>query len=67
MPFNADTVELLLVSYMGSCPQVETPSSDLNVLHVLQAFYVPFAFLGISLISGNDWLSDVLGILAGHL
>jgi hypothetical protein len=31
MPFNADTVELLLVSYMGSCPQVETPSSDLNV------------------------------------
>jgi len=34
---------------------------------VLQAFYVPFAFLGISLISGNDWVSDVLGILAGHL
>ena len=34
---------------------------------LLQAFYVPFAFMGISLISGGNWVSDLLGIIVGHL
>ena len=33
----------------------------------LQAFYLPFAMLALSLVMGGDWLSDLLGILAGHL
>ena len=33
----------------------------------LQAFYLPFAMLALSLVMGGDWMSDLLGILAGHL
>ena len=34
---------------------------------LLQAFYVPVAFVAIDLVTGKDWMSDVLGILVGHL
>lgn len=33
----------------------------------LQAFWLPFAMLALSLVMGGSWLSDALGILAGHL
>jgi hypothetical protein len=33
----------------------------------LQAFYLPFALLGLSLLLGGNWVADLLGILAGHL
>lgn len=33
----------------------------------LQAFYVPVAFVAIDLVTGKQWMSDVLGILVGHL
>ena len=33
----------------------------------LQAFYVPVAFVAIDLVTGKHWMSDVLGILVGHL
>ena len=34
---------------------------------LLQAFYVPVAFVAIDLVTGKHWMSDVLGILVGHL
>lgn len=33
----------------------------------IQAFYLPFALMGLSLAMGGDWMSDLLGILVGHL
>ena len=36
-------------------------------LTCLQAFYVPFAFLAIDLVTGKHWIGDALGILVGHL
>ena len=33
----------------------------------LQAFWLPFAMLALSLVMGGNWVSDALGILAGHL
>ncbi len=45
MPLSADTIELLLVRHVGSCPQVEMQSSDLNVFSctsgILCAFCLP--------------------------
>ena len=33
----------------------------------LQAFYLPFALAALSFFMGGDWVSDVLGIVVGHL
>ncbi|DBA75375.1 hypothetical protein WJX77_010985 [Trebouxia sp. C0004] len=64
-PFLASPLIFMLI-YVWS-RNFPTASVSIMGLVSVEAFYVPFAFLGISLISGNDWLSDVLGILAGHL
>lgn len=47
--------------------QETTPSSTDSKCKHLQAFYVPAAFVAIDLVTGKHWLSDVLGILVGHL
>lgn len=45
------------------------PSASVSIMGFfsVEAFYVPFAFMGISLISGGNWVSDLLGIIVGHL
>ena len=45
------------------------PSGNVSIMGMvnLQAFYLPFAMLALSLIMGGDWVSELLGILAGHL
>ena len=45
------------------------PSGNVSIMGLvnLQAFYLPFAMLALSLIMGGDWVSELLGILAGHL
>jgi Derlin-2/3 len=45
------------------------PTGNVSLMGVvtIQAFYMPFALLGLSFIMGGNWLSDLLGIFAGHL
>ena len=33
----------------------------------LQAFYLPFALMALSVLMGGDWISDAMGIVVGHL
>ncbi len=33
----------------------------------VQAFYLPFVYVGLALLMGSDWRPTVIGILAGHL
>ena len=40
---------------------------DFPFWQILQAFYVPFAFVAIDLVTGKHWIEDALGILVGHL
>ena len=32
-----------------------------------QGFYLPFVFLGFSMLIGGNWVADIFGILGGHL
>lgn len=45
------------------------PTSNVSLMGLvsIQAFYLPFALMGLSLAMGGDWMSDLLGILVGHL
>lgn len=45
------------------------PTGNVSLMGLanIQAFYLPFALMGLSLVMGGDWMSDLLGILAGHL
>lgn len=45
------------------------PTSNVSIMGLvsLQAFYLPFALAALSLAMGGDWISDLLGILVGHL
>ena len=33
----------------------------------VQAFYLPFAYVGLTIFMGGSWKTGVLGILAGHM
>lgn len=45
------------------------PTSNVSIMGLvtIEAFYVPFAFVAIDLVTGKHWLGDALGILVGHL
>ncbi|KAK9824732.1 hypothetical protein WJX74_002625 [Apatococcus lobatus] len=47
----------------------EYPTQTVNIMGVvsLEAFYLPFAFATIDLVAGGNWISSLMGILAGHL
>ncbi len=51
------------------CVEWNFPTGSVSIMGLvsLQAFYLPFAMLALSLVMGGDWMSDLLGILAGHL
>ena len=53
---------LLLMPWLD--PEVDWPKSGSCAL---QAFYLPFAFATIDLVAGGNWISSLMGILAGHL
>ncbi len=44
-------------------------SSNISLMGLvsIQAFYLPFALLALDLAMGGDWMSDLLGIIVGHL
>lgn len=45
------------------------PTSNVSLMGLvsIQAFYLPFALMALSLAMGGDWISDLLGIVVGHL
>ena len=57
---------IFMMTYVWS-RNFPTGSVSIMGMVTLQAFYLPFAMLALSLVMGGDWLSDLLGILAGHL
>ena len=57
---------IFMLTYVWS-RNFPTGNVSLMGLANIQAFYLPFALMGLSLVMGGDWMSDLLGILAGHL
>ena len=55
----------LMALQNGFLSQPAWPS--FNIVCSLQAFYLPFAFATIDLVAGGNWISSLMGILAGHL
>eukprot|EP00879_Flechtneria_rotunda_P004779 GHRR01005049.1.p1 GENE.GHRR01005049.1~~GHRR01005049.1.p1 ORF type:complete len:256 (+),score=40.62 GHRR01005049.1:449-1216(+) len=55
---------MLLYIYSRNFP---TQNVSIMGLFTVQSFYLPFAFLGISVILGKDPIPDICGIVVGHL
>jgi Derlin-2/3 len=67
LPLMFTTAPLItMVIYVWSRNYPERPVS-LYGLVTIQAFYLPFAFLAITVIMGGSPLMDLFGIAAGHL
>ncbi|KAK9814204.1 hypothetical protein WJX72_002204 [[Myrmecia] bisecta] len=64
-PFLASPLVFMLL-YVWSR---EFPTNNVSIwgLFNVQAFYLPFCFLGLNVMLGGNWVADLLGILAGHL
>lgn len=47
----------------------EFPTSQVSIfgLVTVQSFYLPFVFLAMSVLKGNSWIGDVVGLATGHL
>lgn len=45
------------------------PTAQVSIMGLInvQAFYLPFVYVGLAVILGSDWRPSVIGILAGHL
>ena len=56
--------EMLLYVWSRNYP---TSQVSLFGLVTLQAFYLPFVYMGLAVVMGGDWRPSVIGILAGHL
>jgi Derlin-2/3 len=55
---------MLLYVYSRNFP---TQQVSIMGLFTLQSFYLPFAFLGISVVLGKDPIPDICGIVVGHV
>jgi len=65
MFFNASPmIFMMLYVYSRNYPDNRT---SIMGLFQLQTFYLPFAFLGLTVIQGGDPIPDILGIVTGHL
>jgi Derlin-2/3 len=65
MVFNASPMIFMLVYvYSRNFPNQQT---SIWGLVTIQTFYLPFAFLALTVIQGGDPIPDLLGIFVGHL
>ena len=65
LPLTAPPLILMLI-YVWSRNFPDTPVS-LYGLVTIQAFYLPFAFLFLTVVMGGSPVADLFGIAAGHL
>ena len=65
VPFLGNAlVEMLMYIWSRNNPNAQVL---LFGLLPVQAFYLPFAYMGITLLLGGNWVNGVLGILSGHV
>ena len=65
VPFLGNAlVEMLLYVWSRNFP---TAQVQLFGLVPVQAFYLPFVYVGLTLVLGGNWVNGILGILSGHV
>ncbi|EIE24873.1 Derlin-1 [Coccomyxa subellipsoidea C-169] len=57
---------IFMMVYVWSRNLTSSNISQMGLVSI-QAFYLPFALLALDLAMGGDWMSDLLGIIVGHL